>query len=119
MPPKPDTPPTLRFGIAVRIAGDHAQLTVAGEIDMANADQVRNSARYYLDEPKITSVTVDLDALTFIDSRGLRALTLCRRYADELGKSFVIEHQREHIARVVEACGLTKYLTDPSYQPAN
>jgi len=119
MPPAPDAPPTLRFGVAVSINHDHAQLTLAGEIDMANADDVRRSAQYYLDEPSIIQVSADLDALTFIDSVGLRALILCRRYADAMGKSFLIEHSRGHVAEIVETSGLTRYLTDPSYRPAN
>lgn len=116
MPPTPDAPPTLRFGIAVRINREHAQLTLAGEIDMSSGDEVRHRAQYYLDEPKIAHVVADLDALTFIDSGGLRALLLCRRYADDVGKTFAIEHHHGHIAEVVETAGLTRYLTDPTYR---
>jgi anti-anti-sigma factor len=113
----PASTPVPRFGIGVTICQDRARLAVAGEIDPTNADLVRLRACYYLDESQIADVVADLSGVTFLDSYGLRALVLCRRYADELGKTFVVRNHRGPVAKVVEATGLTRYLTDPAYRP--
>lgn len=109
-------PRTAPLDISVTIDEDRAQLTVTGEIDLTNADDVLLSVHWHLDRPRLNHVVVDLSGLAFLDSAGLRVLMLGRRHADELGKTFRVQGQRGHIANVIEVTGLTEYLTDPSYR---
>jgi anti-anti-sigma factor len=117
MIPEPDMPPTAPLGITVTTDHAGARLTLAGEIDITNSDQILLCARRYLDEPGITQVITDLDAVTFLDSSGLRALMFSRRRAAELGKTFLVQGHHGHVAEVIEVTGLTKFLTDPDYLP--
>lgn len=117
MPSTPRPAPIPPFELAVTISGDRAEMALAGDIDIANADQIESAAYHYLGEPHIAHVTADLNAVTFLDSSGLRALTHSRRRAAELGKTFRIQNHHDHIAKVIEITGLTRYLTDPTYSP--
>lgn len=109
-------PPAIApLDIAATIDRGEARITLTGEIDISNADQVLSCADRYLNDPGINRVTADLAALTFIDSSGLRALAFSRRHADALDKTFRILNQQEQVTRVLEATGLDKYLTDPTY----
>ena len=52
--------------------GDERLLVLAGELDMADADTLTDAAAILAAEPG--DLTLDLHALTFIDSSGLLAL---------------------------------------------
>ena len=117
MSTKPDPPVIAPLDITATIDADEVRIALTGEIDVSNAHQVFNCTDHYLNEPQIVHVTADLADLTFIDSCGLRALLLSRRHADQLDKTFRIQNQSEHIAKVIEVTGLAEYLNDPTYQP--
>src|SRR5437660_1783298 len=70
------TAPILRV-VPVRGASG-AVITLAGEIDLSSADQVRAAVADCLREPPPTSLTLDLSAVTFCDCAGVRALEWAR-----------------------------------------
>ena len=109
-----DPPAVAPLDIAVTANHERVWITLAGEIDITNADRVRGQADRCLNEPEVVDVVVDLEAVTFIDSSGLHALLFSRRRADELGKTFRIRNHHGHVARVIDLVGLTRCLTEPT-----
>jgi anti-sigma B factor antagonist len=114
-----DVPATAPLTINATVAGSRVRLIVAGEIDMSNADRLRQCAFCHLDGPTARHVVADLARLTFIDASGLRALVRSRRHADELGKTFTVENHCAQVSLVIGAVELTDYLTDPTHNPAH
>ena len=68
----------------VRQAGPHAVITMPAEIDMTNADQVRQALLSAVETP-VTVVIVDMSRTTFCDSAGVRAIIAAYRQAAMAG----------------------------------
>jgi anti-sigma B factor antagonist len=86
-------------------AGAWTVVTVAGEIDMANADDLQS----YLSSVAETHnlVALDLSTVTFIDSTGLNALIRTYRLL-EPGGSLLVLAPSPQVSRVLEVTGLDR-----------
>lgn len=87
-----------------QIRGSVGVLDVAGEIDMASADEFRDRLLECLQ--RSDSLEVDLGGLTFIDSSGLAALVRLRTEAEILGKDVALVNVSSPTARLLELTGL-------------
>ncbi|HKY57165.1 MAG TPA: STAS domain-containing protein [Aeromicrobium sp.] len=79
-------------------------LRVAGEIDMASADELRDRLLACLE--RFESVEVDLGGVTFIDSSGLAALVRLRTESEMVGKAVALVKVSPAMARLLELTGL-------------
>ncbi|TYC04412.1 STAS domain-containing protein [Micromonospora sp. WP24] len=90
-------PPPV-FSATVESTGDHVRVTVTGEVDMATADTMFQTA---LREPA-GRVTLDLRAVTFFDSAAIHALV---RLARQLPDALTVLPSRQ-VRRVLDISGL-------------
>ena len=89
---------------AVHRDGD--TITVAGELDLATAPELRA----VLDGVNGTdTVTVDLDTTTFVDSQGLATLTAAKQHLE--GRLRIV-NARDNVRRVFEITNLDTVLLD-------
>lgn len=79
-------------------------LGVAGEIDMASADELRDRLLACLE--RSDSLEVDMAGVTFIDSSGLAALVRLRTEAEIAGKDVALVNVSSSTARLLELTGL-------------
>jgi anti-sigma B factor antagonist len=86
--------------------GDGVVAVVQGELDLASAPEFTRRIQQVLTGPP-ASLTLDLTALTFIDSSGLGAL--CRIQEDAVAQETVLQLTGvpHHARRVLEITGLT------------
>jgi anti-anti-sigma factor len=91
-------------------APDRARLVAVGELDMASAPVLRRHVRECMRaEPATTHLTLDLQAVRFIDSTGLRALVLTwQACADEKIDFSLVASDR--VLRVLDVAGLLELL---------
>ncbi|MEU5669230.1 STAS domain-containing protein [Micromonospora sp. NPDC047762] len=87
------------FSASAEIDGDHLHVVVAGEVDMATADTMLQTA---LREPAAGKITLDLSAVTFFDSAAIHALV---RLAQEFSGRLSVRPSRQ-VRRVLEISGL-------------
>jgi anti-sigma B factor antagonist len=92
-----------------KVGGEgHTTVGLAGEIDIANADEVARAVRQEL---ATGPVLLDLSALSFIDSSGLRMLVELVRDARESGWSLRIRCEFDPmVRRLLEITGMLKVL---------
>ena len=83
-----------------------ATVTVRGEIDFSNADEVARAIRDAVAEWVPPVVRVDLKDATFIDSTGLGALIEGYRAATEVDCRFVVTNPTSGLRRVLTVTGL-------------
>jgi anti-sigma B factor antagonist len=83
-----------------------ATVTVLGEIDFSNCDEVAQGIRDVVAEWSPPTVWVDLRAATFIDSTGLGALIEGYRAVSESDARFVVVNPTEGLRRVLTLTGL-------------
>ncbi len=86
-----------------------AILALAGEIDMANANEVEAELYVYV-ASTTGDVRLDCVALEFLDSSGLEMLTTIQRELAEEGRSLVLTRTRPFIRQLLEITELHRVL---------
>jgi anti-anti-sigma factor len=93
--------PTEPFRLEERRNGDRTVLAVHGELDLATVDGVR--ARLDALRAERRAVVLDLDALDFMDSTGIRLVLQAAQDGAQTGWDFRITRGSYAVRRVFEA----------------
>jgi anti-sigma B factor antagonist len=96
------SPSSLRVG-----ADGGVSLQLRGEIDVTNADQVEASLKEATREGP-AELLLDLRAVTFLDTAGLRLILLAHRWQTRAGHALriVLAEGENAVRRVLETSGL-------------
>jgi anti-sigma B factor antagonist len=94
------------FTCRVSATGERARVELAGELDLASAPEFERELERLLEEP-VRDLTLDLTALSFLDSSGLGALCRAQEVAERRGIDLRLVSVPEHARRVLEITGLT------------
>src|ERR687890_2236093 len=110
------TPPE-EFSIAASDRDGRAHLTLRGELDLATAPELEQLVNERLDGGQ--EVVVDLRALEFMDSSGIRVLVAAHARAGRVGARLFIVRPASGsaVAKIVEVSGLDgelNILDDPA-----
>jgi anti-anti-sigma factor len=105
------------MGVAVERGEGRATVRLAGELDLASADEAEGAFRraQALDEPL---VVVDLRELEFIDSTGLHLLIGCHERCTAAGQRLVVVQAPGQVRRVIELTELGRRLEMAEAPPA-
>ena len=87
----------------------HVQLRLAGELDMTCSDELRYAIEQIL-PTQPSSVVVDLDRLTFLDSSGIQALLAARQAADADHVTMRVVQPHGMVYHVLRVAGVLDYL---------
>jgi anti-sigma B factor antagonist len=100
--------PTARFGIHDTVRDGVRIVHVTGELDLATAPQLQ----HVLDDrsAEAGAVVVDLSAVEFVDSSGLRLLVVELRRCESEGRRFAVVPGAGEARRVIELSGLATHL---------
>ncbi|WDZ87504.1 STAS domain-containing protein [Micromonospora cathayae] len=90
--------PAPVFAASAEVDGDHLRVVVRGEVDMATADTMRQTA---LREPA-RRLTLDLRAVTFFDSAAVHAVL---QLAERFPAALTVLPSRQ-VRRVLDISGL-------------
>ena len=95
--------------VTVKTNGESSVVTVHGEIDLETSAEL-GTALAGLDAE--SSVSLDLGAVTYIDSTGLRVLLTARDAASQAGGNLRVSATSSIVARLIEITGATELLDD-------
>ncbi|ONI93083.1 hypothetical protein ALI22I_00220 [Saccharothrix sp. ALI-22-I] len=84
-------------------------ITLAGEIDMSDAGQLRQLLHDTLHRAAV--VTVDIAAVRFIDSAVIGALISAHNTATATGREFTVVNAAGQVHRVLQMTGILDILT--------
>jgi anti-sigma B factor antagonist len=98
-----DATPT--FACLVEQHADEVVVSVHGELDLASASTLRHRLLDLFGLP-VTSVTLDLSGLSFMDSTGLSVLVGAERLAAERGIALEVEGASTQVAWMLSLTGL-------------
>ena len=84
-------------------------LKLEGELDLATAPELE-SAVVGVCADGAKAVVLDLGALVFVDSVGLRAILASRAICEGYGCRFELMHPQEPVEKVLDLTGLTQTL---------
>ncbi|WP_102337959.1 STAS domain-containing protein [Collinsella provencensis] len=82
-------------------------ISVTGEIDISNADKLRNAIDLALEQPT-ERVELDFANVAYIDSTGIGVLVGAAHHADEHGKGLAITGAQPNVVRVAQLLGVDK-----------
>jgi anti-anti-sigma factor len=99
----PASPVTTMAGIVLR---------VAGELDLATADDFRASGIRAVGTGRCT-VHLDLSAVTFMDAAGVGALVAIGNHADALDGRVVLRRPSGAVRRILDLTGLRERFEGP------
>src|SRR4051794_41631918 len=80
--------------------------TLAGEVDLDRADDVRDNLATAAAEPGCRYLRVDVSGLEFIDSYGLGALVSARNSAAAKGVTLTLAEPSPPVRKAIEVTGL-------------
>jgi anti-anti-sigma factor len=95
------------------VAGVTVRVLVAGEIDMATADDLQRAMITAVEDGSVTEVVVDFADVTFCDSSGIAALDRAYAAAARRGVVFRLVDIQDPVRRVLEITGMLEALTEP------
>lgn len=96
----------------VSVVGGRVSVSVTGEIDMSNADQMREWICRAIKEHPGSSIEIDFDRLSFLDSQGIRALIHARREAVAFGARLHVVNTHGMVDHVLRVTGVLGSLTN-------
>lgn len=82
---------------------------LAGEIDLGAEEEVVSRVGAALAESKPSEMVLDLRAVTFMDSSGLRSVLRCRRVAEDGGVRFRVGLAQGPVTRLFATAGVTEW----------
>lgn len=94
--------PVATFRASAHEAGDAVVVRAEGELDLVGAPRLLKA----LPESGSSPVVLDLAAVTFMDSSGLRSLLEARQACSDAGRPFAIARPSDAVARVLELVDL-------------
>ena len=84
------------------VTGDVAVVALTGELDVAGAELLENELQRLAADHDPSAIVLDLSALRFMDSTGLRTLVLADARTREAGRQFALVRGPEDVHRVFE-----------------
>jgi anti-sigma B factor antagonist len=106
--PAAERPERAQLELSCRTGANGYQIvSVAGELDIATAEQAYSYISEVIDE-RPSPVTVDLSGLTFCDASGLGALARIARHAREAGRQLMLTSARPSVMKIMRITGLDR-----------
>ncbi len=102
------------FSASSTSAGGTTTLHIAGELDMATAEQMRELGDAALDDRQCRTLVLDAAELSFLDSSGLSCWMELRRRAVAGGQRVVVRSAQPQVLRILDVAGLTNYFDEGS-----
>lgn len=88
--------------------GNNLTLALEGRLDTSTAPELESTLKDSLDG--ITELTIDMEALDYLSSAGLRVLLVAQKTMNKQGSMKVV-HVNEMIMEIFEVTGFTNILT--------
>lgn len=104
------------LGIVTGGNGDPATLTLTGELDMSAAPGVLASLEGLTGQSR--AIVLDIDAVAFVDSAGLRCILMCEGLCRDAGVELRLTPGSPRVRRVFKVAGLLDRLPAPDPDPA-
>lgn len=83
-----------------------SRVTVEGEVDVSNADSLKDELATALADDQVERIVIDLAQVPYIDSTGIGVLVGAEHRAQEAGKTVSAEGVQANVARVFGMLGV-------------
>lgn len=95
----------MELTITTNPAPERYLIKVSGEVDISNADKLRDAINLALEQPT-EAVELDFADVSYIDSTGIGVLVGAAHHAQEHGKRFGAVNAQPGVMRVAQLLGV-------------
>lgn len=95
----------MELSIATNPTPERYGIVVTGEIDISNADKLRNAIDLALEQPT-DAVELDFSGVSYIDSTGIGVLVGAAHHAEGHAKAFSVTGAQPSVLRVAQLLGV-------------
>jgi len=99
-----------RFTFDTAVRGPVAIVTLRGELDLAASATLEPELERLFDNARLDVIALDLRALDFLDSSGLRAIVIARNQLEDEDRRLVLVRGPQAVQRVFEITRMTERL---------
>jgi anti-sigma B factor antagonist len=99
-----------RFEFESAERGAVVLVTLRGELDLLSTSELEPELERLAEEPGVSVVALDLRALDFMDSSGLRLVVMAQQRLEEAGRRLVLVRGSQPVQRVFEITRMTERL---------
>src|SRR3954447_20287771 len=99
-----------RFSFETVQRGSVAVVTLRGELDLLGSSDLEPELERLLEEDRLDVLALDLRALEFMDSSGLRTIVVARNRLEEDDRRLVLVRGPSAVQRVFEITRMTERL---------
>ena len=97
----------MELAITTHPSAERYLIAVEGEIDISNADKLRNAIELALEQPT-ERVELDFSQVPYIDSTGIGVLVGAARRASERERALSVTGAQPNVLRVAQLLGVDK-----------
>jgi len=94
--------------VEVTVDGDTATVVLTGELELATVTALRRGVDELIAAGR-PRISIDVAAVSFVDSTGLGALLYTKRRCEAAGGSFALTGVHGRVLRLLEVLGLSRY----------
>ncbi len=98
--------------IDVAIVGEYCQISLAGEMTIYVAENLKNSELFSAFE-QCTRVDVDLSMISEMDTAGLQIMVAAKASAQAQGKEVHFINHSSAVLNVLDLCNMASFFGDP------
>ena len=95
----------MELNISTSPTPERYTISVSGEVDISNADKLREAIDFSLEQPT-EEICLDLTDVAYIDSTGIGVLVGAAHHAADHGKGFSAINAQAGVMRVAQLLGV-------------
>lgn len=95
----------MELNISTNPTPERYTIRVSGEVDISNADKLREAIDFSLEQPT-EEICLDLTDVAYIDSTGIGVLVGAAHHAADHGKGFCAINAQAGVMRVAQLLGV-------------
>lgn len=92
--------------------GEQGIVTVSGEVDVSNADALKEAIAQLLEDSGISAIKVEMADVPYIDSTGIGVLVGASHRAQDAKKDFSATGVQPNVARIFGMLGVDGIIAD-------
>lgn len=95
----------MELAIKAQPSPERYRITISGEVDISNADTLRDAIDLALEQPT-EELQLDFAGVSYIDSTGIGVLVGAAHHARDHGKRFGVVNAQSGVMRVAQLLGV-------------
>ncbi|MBS5450759.1 MAG: STAS domain-containing protein [Coriobacteriia bacterium] len=100
----------MNVNVITAVNGDIGTVSVEGEVDVSNADTLREGVLGLIADEAVKTVEVDLAGVPYIDSTGIGVLVGAAHRAEDAGKALRVLRAQDNVSRIFGMLGVDEII---------